>query len=153
MSIATKQSKNDIHGLCCCHIKWWWSLFSEYCIRTWIVFYTITSEYQSTVVFLMLCFQFIIFQMTDVHQWNNKNFCKLPISFINHLFFTLDFLSKVDKTCVYSESWWIHKNAYGKIDTASSWRPFCRKRWKFITAKKIWFTNLVLCLKLWKFLQ
>ena len=30
--------------------------------------------------------------------------------------------------------WWIHKNAYGKFDTASSWRPYCRKRWKIITA-------------------
>ena len=33
------------------------------------------------------------------------------------------------ETCVYSGSWWIHRNAYGKFDTASSWRPYCRKRW------------------------
>ena len=29
---------------------------------------------------------------------------------------------------------WIHKNAYGKFDTASSWRPYCKKRRQFITA-------------------
>ena len=39
-----------------------------------------------------------------------------------------------NKTCVYSGSWWIHKNAYRKFDTASSWRPYCRKRREFITA-------------------
>ena len=42
-----------------------------------------------------------------------------------------------NKTCVYSGSWWIHKNAYGKFDTASSWRPFCRKRSKFIAAVQL----------------
>ena len=42
-----------------------------------------------------------------------------------------------NKTCVHSGSWWIHKNAYGKFDTASSWRPYRRKRWKFITALQL----------------
>ena len=40
----------------------------------------------------------------------------------------------LNKTCVYSGSWWIHQNAYGKLDTIKSRRPYCRKRWKFITA-------------------
>ena len=35
---------------------------------TEIVFYNITSEYNSTFVFLVLCLQFSIFQMTNVHQ-------------------------------------------------------------------------------------
>ena len=42
-----------------------------------------------------------------------------------------------DKTCVYSGSWWNHKNAYGKFDTASSWRPYCRKGWQFTTALEL----------------
>ena len=41
-----------------------------------------------------------------------------------------------DKTCVYSGSQWIHKNAYGKLDTIKSRRPHCRKRWEFITASQ-----------------
>ena len=39
-----------------------------------------------------------------------------------------------NKTCVYSGSWWIYENAYGKFDTASSSKPHCRKRRKFNTA-------------------
>ena len=45
-----------------------------------------------------------------------------------------DASDKTKTICVHSGSWWIHKNAYGKFDTASSSRPYCRKRWKFITA-------------------
>ena len=33
-------------------------LFSEYCVRTWVVFYNITTEYNSTFVLLVLCLQF-----------------------------------------------------------------------------------------------
>ena len=39
-----------------------------------------------------------------------------------------------NKTCVYSGSWWIYKTAYAEFDTASSSRPYCRKRRKIITA-------------------
>ena len=63
--------------LCCCHLRCWWSLFSEYCIRSRIIFNNIASEYNSTFVFLVLCFQFGILQMTDVHQWGKMNFCAL----------------------------------------------------------------------------
>ena len=47
-----------------CHLRCWRSLFSEYCIRPWIVLYNITSEYNSTFVFLVFCLQFSIFQVT-----------------------------------------------------------------------------------------
>ena len=46
----------------------WWSLFSEYCIRTRIVFYNITAEHDSTFVFLVFCLQFSIRQCTSV-EW------------------------------------------------------------------------------------
>ena len=36
--------------------------------------------------------------------------------------------------CVYAGSWWIYETAYGRIIADSPWRPYCRKRWKFITA-------------------
>ena len=68
LSIATRQSGDDIHDLSCFHLRCWWSLFSEYCIRSRIIFYNIASEYNSTFVFLVLCLQFGILQMTDVHQ-------------------------------------------------------------------------------------
>ena len=50
-------------------------------------------------------------------------------------------------------SLWIYKTAYGRIIAESSWRPYCRKGWQFTAAIKIWFTNLILCLKPWKFQQ
>ena len=43
--------------------------------------------------------------------------------------------------------------AYGKFDTASSWRPYCRRRWEIHYSTAIWFTSSFLCLKLWKFCQ
>ena len=67
LSCARRQSGDDIHDLCCCHLWCWWPLFSEYCIRSRIIFHNVTSEYNSTFVFLVLCLQFSIFQMTDVH--------------------------------------------------------------------------------------
>ena len=56
-----------------------------------IVFYNITSEYNLTFVFLVLCLQFSIFQMTYVHQWGEMNFCAFRPCFIDHLFLTFDF--------------------------------------------------------------
>ena len=44
------------------HLRCWWSLFSEYCIRPRIVFYNITSENNPTIVLLVFCFQFSIFK-------------------------------------------------------------------------------------------
>ena len=67
------------------------SLFGEYCVRPRIVFHNIASEYNSTFVFLVLCLQFGILQMTDVHQWGKMNFCALRPCFIGHLWFTSEF--------------------------------------------------------------
>ena len=53
LSCATWQSGHDIHDFGGCHLRCWWSLFSEYCVRPWIVFYNITSEYNSTFLFLV----------------------------------------------------------------------------------------------------
>ena len=39
LSIAIWQSGDDIHDFCCCHLWCWWPLFSEYCVRPWIVFH------------------------------------------------------------------------------------------------------------------
>ena len=91
LSIATWQSGDDIHDFGCRHLWCWWSLFGEYCVRSWIVFYNITSEYNSTFVFLVFCLQFSIFQMTYVHQWCIMNFCARRPCFIDHLFFASDF--------------------------------------------------------------
>ena len=59
LSCASWQSGDEeIHDFCCCHLRCWWSLFREYCIRSRIIFYNIASEYNSTFVLLMLCLQF-----------------------------------------------------------------------------------------------
>ena len=62
LSIATWQSGNAIHDLCGCHLRCWWSLFDEYCVRAWIVFYNIFSELNSTSIFKVFCLQFSIFK-------------------------------------------------------------------------------------------
>ena len=90
LSIATWQSGDDIHDFCCRHLRCCWLLFCKYCMRSRIVFYNITSEYNSTAVFLVLRLQFSIFQMTDVHQWGKMNFCALRPFFIDHLWFASD---------------------------------------------------------------
>ena len=51
---------------------------------------------------------------------------------------------------MYSGSWWIQKTAYGRIFTASSWRPYCRKKRQIHYSITIWFTNSFLCSKPWK---
>ena len=91
LSCALWQSGYDIHDFCCCHLRCWWSLFGEHCVRLRIVFYNITSEYNSTFVLLVLCLQFGILQMTDVHQWGKMNVCALRPCIIDHLWFTSDF--------------------------------------------------------------
>ena len=91
LSITTRQSGDDIHDLCCCHLRCWRSLFSEYCVRPWIVFYSITSEYNSTFLLLVLCLQLSILQMTYVHQWCKMNCSARRPCFIDYLFLTFDF--------------------------------------------------------------
>ena len=56
LSIATWQSGDDIHDLGGCHLRCWRSLFSEYCTRPRVIFHNVTSEYNSTFVFLVLSF-------------------------------------------------------------------------------------------------
>ena len=62
LSIATWQSGDDIHDLGGCHLRCWRSLFGECCIKPRIVFHNISSEYNSTYVFLVLCLQLSIFK-------------------------------------------------------------------------------------------
>ena len=53
LSWASWQSAYDIHDFCCRHLWCWWSLFCKYCVRPWVVFHNIASEYNSTFVFLV----------------------------------------------------------------------------------------------------
>ena len=62
-------------------------------------------------------------------------------------------LETSDKTCVYSGSQWIHQNAYGELWISKSRRPYCMKRWKFITALQLGSQIYSYASKLWKFLQ
>ena len=89
--LRTQAVWNDVHDFCCCHLSCWWSLFSEYCIRSKIIF----SQYRLRVQLDLYswCFvsQFGILQMTYVHQWSKMNFCGLRPCFIDHLWITFDF--------------------------------------------------------------
>ena len=39
------KSGYNVHYFCGCHLGCWWSLFSEYCVRTRIIVYCVASEY------------------------------------------------------------------------------------------------------------
>ena len=49
-------------------------------------------------------------------------------------------------TCVHPGSQWIHKTAYGRLSTESSWGSYCRKGGEIHCNFIIWFTYLFLCL-------
>ena len=66
----------NVHDYCGCHLRCWWSLFSEYCIRSWNIFHNVTSEYNPAFVLLKLWFQLRILNMTWIHQWR-KMCCSL----------------------------------------------------------------------------
>ena len=61
--------------------------------------------------------------------------------------------NKIQTTCVCSGSWWFHKNAYGKIRCRIIMKTILQEKVRIHYSTTIWFTNLFLCLKLWKFLQ
>ena len=75
---------------CCCHLWCWWSLFSEHCIRTRIIFYNVTSEYDPACVLLILMLQLRILEMTEIHQWRNMNFFARMPCFTDHFFLVSD---------------------------------------------------------------
>ena len=72
------------------HLGYWWSLFSEHCIRTRIIFYNVTSEYHPAFVLSILVFQLRILNMTEIHQCRKMNFSSLIPCFIDHLIIVSD---------------------------------------------------------------
>ena len=48
---------------------------------------------------------------------------------------------------------WIHKTAYGRISTESSWGSYCRKGRQIHHSITIWYTNWFSCLKQWRYPQ
>ena len=60
-------------------------------MSAWIIFYNVTSEYNSAFVFLKLGFQLRVLEMTDVHQWREVNGFAFFPGFTDHLIFVSDF--------------------------------------------------------------
>ena len=83
---TSRKSGYNVHDFRGCHLGHERSLFSENCVRTTIIFYHVTSEYDSTFVFLLLRFQLRILEMTEIHQWRKMNFSALFPCFIDHFF-------------------------------------------------------------------
>ena len=91
LSSAPWQTGCDIHDFCCRHLWCWWTLVSEI-LRTIQNYLSIMSP-RSTIrpfLLLVLCLQFGILQMTDVHQWGEMNFNAFRPCFIDHLWFVSD---------------------------------------------------------------
>ena len=80
-----------IHNFRGYHLRCWWSLFSEHCIRTRIIFHNVTSEYDPSFVLLILRFQLRILKMTNIHQWRKMNFSALIPCLFDHFFLVSDF--------------------------------------------------------------
>ena len=77
---------SDLHSTRCPLV-----IADKYCIRPWVVFYNITSEYNSTFVFLVLCLQLSIFSNDIWHFTMQNELCARRPCFINHIFLTSDF--------------------------------------------------------------
>ena len=91
LSCASWKSCCDIHYFCCRHLWRWWSLFSKYRKRSRIILHNVTSEYNSTFVFLKLRLQLRLLEMTEIHSWR-KMYCSAFIPcFSDHLIFASDF--------------------------------------------------------------
>ena len=61
----------DIHHFRGRHLGCRRTLLCEHCIRSWIIYCTVTSEHDPAFVLLILRLQLCIFEMTDVHQSSN----------------------------------------------------------------------------------
>ena len=70
-------NNTNIHDFCGCHLGRWRSLFSARCVRTWIIFYNVTSEYNSTFVFLTSRVQLRVLKMISIRQRREMNFSSL----------------------------------------------------------------------------
>ena len=81
------KSGYDIHDLCCRHLWCWWSLVSEYCIRTRIIFHNVTSEWP------FLCISDTAGSSSGFLRWQmtKMNFYALIPRFIDHFFLVSDF--------------------------------------------------------------
>ena len=74
-----------------CHLGRWRSMFSEYCVRTRIIFYNVTSEYDPAFILWLLRFKLRILKMTNIHQWRKMNFSPLIPCLIDHFLLVSDF--------------------------------------------------------------
>ena len=76
---------------CSRHLWRRWAFLREYCIRARIIFYGVTSQYNSAFVFLKLWFQLGTLGMTDVHKWREVHCSALIPCVSDHLFLVSDF--------------------------------------------------------------
>ena len=66
-------------------------LVQQYCVRTRIIFYIVTSEHDSSLVLLLLRFQLRILEITNIHQWREMNKMDHTPCFSDHFFLVADF--------------------------------------------------------------
>ena len=91
LSCASWYSCCDIHYICCRHLWRRWSLLCKYCVRSWIIFHNVASEWNSTFVFLFFDSnsEFLRWQMS-INDAKCTVFALIPC-FSDHLFFVSDF--------------------------------------------------------------
>ena len=74
----------DIDYFCCRHLWRWWSLLCEYCTWAWIIFYNVTTQYNSAFVLLILRLQLRILAITSFFCfWLSS--AAMPVSFSHSL--------------------------------------------------------------------
>ena len=70
---------------------------------------------------------------THVRSWKHQLLLLCPVKLWRIVGVVYPTTFKTKLACIL-EAQWIHQNAYGEFWTSQSRRPYCRKRWKFITA-------------------
>ena len=53
MGISRHKPWYNVHDFCGCHLGCWWSLFSQHCVWSLIIFYKVATEYNSAFVLLI----------------------------------------------------------------------------------------------------
>ena len=130
----------DTTPAACRHFWRRWTLLCGYCIRAWIIFHKVTSEYDPAFVLLILRLQLQILKMTEIHQWRKMNFSALVPCFVNHFFLVSDLRQLPCRNVLqffpilspllplyreFLNAWGIGMNLWTRLLTSHRIHPFC----------------------------
>ena len=141
--------------ICSGHLWRRWSLRSKYCIRSWVIFHYVASEYNSTFVFRELWLQLRILEMTDVHLRRKVYGFALIPCFSDHHSSVSDFRQLPCRyfleitplfihccCCIWFFHGLAHKNTFAQKDCSDSLNSVLSRIMIFMTFMKSFFDTL-----------